>query len=307
MPPTLGSIVRGALAWATFGFFGVEMFVWAVFFSLLSKRVLVAAVLGVTAASLGVHIAAAIDHMKVTMDTICDALPWRTAIAAIVALADVWLAARWFREKRDRRAGSSRVAVASNAPARPAAFADCFCRPDRTAILLRLVWQHWRQSAWTIAAVLAVILVPLTLIAVRWLGSSDPWFFSRNGDPILYRLGVLPLLAMTPWLGLCVFLGDDRQGRVHFLSDRGVPPKYVWLSRQSVLLALVGVDASRVSGFGVLSRARDVFGSPARAYSGNPPSPACLCSVTSSLPSRRGNSARCSFAARFSPGFSACC
>ena len=63
------------MMWATFGFFGVEMFVWGVLFSFLSKRVLVAAVLGVTAASICVHAAAALVTIKVTMGTYTDALP----------------------------------------------------------------------------------------------------------------------------------------------------------------------------------------------------------------------------------------
>ena len=161
-------------------------------------------------------------------------------IAVIVALADMWLAAQWFRERRrpalglesaNRRvrwAGSSGRVCRCLSPPRP--HGDCAA----------LVWQHWRQSATAIAAVLAAILVPLTLIVVHWLASSDPWL-EFNHDPIVYRLGVLPLLAMISWLGLCVFVGDDRKGGVGFLSERGVPPKYVWLSRQSVLLALAAL------------------------------------------------------------------
>ena len=71
-------------------------------------------------------------------------------------------------------------------------------------ILFRLIWQHWRQSAWTIAAVLGAILVPVTLIVIRWIG-SDRRYLEYRDDPVLYRLGVLPLLAMIPLLGLCVF------------------------------------------------------------------------------------------------------
>ena len=45
--PGIRRALERTLAWATIGFFTVEVFVWAVFFSLLTKRVLVAAVLGV--------------------------------------------------------------------------------------------------------------------------------------------------------------------------------------------------------------------------------------------------------------------
>ena len=44
--------------WATFGLSGLEMFLWATFFSLLLKRVLMAAILGVAAASVGAFLLA---------------------------------------------------------------------------------------------------------------------------------------------------------------------------------------------------------------------------------------------------------
>ena len=48
------------MMWATLGFFGLEMFLWATLFSLLSKRVLVVAILGVAAASVGAHLMTAV-------------------------------------------------------------------------------------------------------------------------------------------------------------------------------------------------------------------------------------------------------
>ena len=261
-----------AMAWWTFGFFGLEMFLWTTLFSLLSKRVLVAAVLGIAAASVSVHFAAASITWQIVMETYCEAMPWRAAIAALVALADVGLAARWFRERRQRRSRSSRVTVDAdgighpaasserlprtatllrfvcssraivdaNGIARPAAFSEHLCGPDRTTILFRLVWQHWRQSCRTSMAILGAMLVPLMVIVVRSLesGSWGRLYFASSNDPVLYQFGVLPLLAMVPLLGLCVFLSDHREGRLRLLSNCGVPPKYVWLSRQSVLLPL---------------------------------------------------------------------
>ena len=83
--------------------------------------------------------------------------------------------------------------------------------------------------------------VPLMVIVVRWVGSDSSIrysYFGFGNDPVLFRFGVLPLLAMVPLLGLCVFFSDHREGRLRLLSTCGVPPKYVWLSRQSVLLPL---------------------------------------------------------------------
>ena len=106
------------------------MFVWAVFFSFVTKRVLLAAVLGVAAASIGAHLAVAIVTTQGHAGTYVDALPWRMVIAAGVALADVWLAARWFREKRDRQPKFV-PAMAAETPREAIAFGRQFQRPQR--------------------------------------------------------------------------------------------------------------------------------------------------------------------------------
>ena len=134
-----------AMIWATFGFFGLEMFLWAVFFSLLSKRVLVAAILGVAAASISAHIAAASIAMAVVMETVCEAMPWRAAIAAMVALGR-----RLARGPLVPRKAADGLAVVGRRSSpkrwRGRRVFRSLSRPQRLAILGRLVWQHWRQS-----------------------------------------------------------------------------------------------------------------------------------------------------------------
>ena len=116
-------------AWWTFGFFGLEMFLWTTFFSLLLKRVLVAAVLGLATASISVHFVAEAITWQIAMETYCDAMPGRAAIAALVALVDVALAAGWFIE---RSSGSSRVVVDAKGITQPAAFSQrCAARIAR--------------------------------------------------------------------------------------------------------------------------------------------------------------------------------
>ncbi len=46
------------------------------------------------------------------------------------------------------------------------------------------------------------------------------------------------LLAIS-WLGVLVFQGDSQQRRVHFLADRGVSPRLVWLTRHAVPFAML--------------------------------------------------------------------
>ncbi len=85
-----------AAAWATVGFFAVELLVWAVLFSLVTTRVLLAAILGVTFASIATYNIVELSNPQsvgVTMNMYMDALPWRIAVAAFVALSTFGLAA----------------------------------------------------------------------------------------------------------------------------------------------------------------------------------------------------------------------
>jgi hypothetical protein len=234
------------LAWATVGFFTVEMFVWAVFFSLLTKRVLVAAVLGVSAASLAGHLAAATITWNVVMETYVQAMPWRIGITAAVALADVWLAARWLREKRDWRSRSGRATTAE-APPQAVGLGDRFLGPQRLSILGRLVWQHWRQSR-RMSLIISLLLVPLVALSIAWMMRANQypaWFLQMHAGEIylpterlFFFLVSMLALSTVPMLGIGAFLGDQRRNSHRFLTDRGVPPKFVWLSRQLVTLGI---------------------------------------------------------------------
>lgn len=234
------------LAWATVGFFSAEVFVWAVFFSLLTRRVLIAAVLGVSAASIAANLAGGTITWSIQMETYVQALPWRIAIVAIVALADVWLAARWFREKCDRHsrpspanglAGSSRATHLDNR----------FIGPQRFAILGRLLWQHWRQSR-RMSLIIVSLLIPLVALLIAWVirASGEPaWYVQRHAgnmwvptEQLTFFLGFLLAMAAVPLFGVGAFLADQRKTGFRFLTDRGVPPKFVWLSRLLVTFAL---------------------------------------------------------------------
>lgn len=120
------------MGWATLGFFGLEMFVWATLFSLLSNRVLVVAILGVAAPSIVAFFMARAITMQTVMETYMEVLPGRAAIAAAVTLVDVWLAGRWFRERRQRRSRSAQRAIGLTTPAQAAVFSRGFAhRGDR--------------------------------------------------------------------------------------------------------------------------------------------------------------------------------
>ena len=200
------------------GFFGLGMLLWTTLFSLLLKRVIVAAILGVAAASLHLELANSFTGV---------------GVALVVLVADCCLGIRWFREKRDRRATvASTNGDGKNSPQEVKSFGRIL-RPDRTAVLARLVWQHCRQSA----GLMIVLAGSIVLLAAFPAGKLAFGYYGFLG---LGRVNEQPLfllaLACVPLLGACAFLPDQWDRGYRFLSARGVSPKYVWLSRQLVAL-----------------------------------------------------------------------
>jgi hypothetical protein len=206
-----------------------------------------AAILGIAAASLSVHIIvswANPPQPEMSVEMYRTALPWRMAVAALVALIDFAIGTRWLNERRSRSSGSPRSSIRTAAVAQPTVFSARLSGSGDVGILGRLAWQHWRQSISTIV-VISVVLLLLAMFPTGGLVLSGwllpDWFhiFSKRlFIPALATIRPLFMLALAtvPLLGLCAFLADQRGHSFRFLADRGVPPKYVWLSRQLVVL-----------------------------------------------------------------------
>ena len=277
--------------WAMPGFCAVELLLWAMLFSLLLKRVVPAAILGVAAASISVHSLHSQFSPGFVMDAYVQAMPWRVAVAALVALADVWLGARWLRER------SGRVHRPSCATACLQAVQHCLCeavahreasfdrfgRPERMAMLWRLVWQQWRQSRWVVLA-LAALTVPLAIGAIQLWISVHTGEFSHlevNGRATVY-VGIMLAMLTVPLMGSCVFLADQQGYSFRFLADRGVPPRYVWLSRQFGALA-AGVFSSIAILVALALLLVVAFWAPKHPYTGYATEPLILSEVSQVL------------------------
>jgi ABC-type transport system involved in multi-copper enzyme maturation permease subunit len=235
--------------------FALQMFVWAMLFSFLTRRVLVAAALGVTIASVVVPLLALVPRGFVYNEPYFATVLWRVAIIVIVGVVDIWLGFRWFGRKREishvagSASASHRVATAPNSSATPT---SALSFSPRTSPLRSLVWLHWRQSIRTML-VFGVLLVPVATIAIGAMvgdtrGGVPHWQFDGvdyarygrwigDGPPSDLTFGLAVILAMpsVPLVGLCAFMADQRQAGFHFLTDRGVRPGHVWLSRQVVV------------------------------------------------------------------------
>ncbi len=85
--------------------------------------------------------------------------------------------------------------------------------------------------------ILGTIILPLLLLGIRWWLTGDSEHLSRvrnSDDRVFLSLGILLSLIGVPLLGLCAFHADQWRRGFRFLANRGVPPGYVWLSRQLI-------------------------------------------------------------------------
>jgi ABC-type transport system involved in multi-copper enzyme maturation permease subunit len=222
--------------WGTYGLAAVEGLAWGMLFSLVLRRPLQAAVLAIAAASVAVHVAlwrsmpfAGEGHVF-ELGQYLAVVPYRSMIAGAVLLVDGLLVRRWLRpDKRTARRSLAwwrrRVStgVSAAAPAMPLS-------PRRSVILGRLVWQTWRQSRWTMAAMAG----PGTLgaiFAIVEISTLSPSLL-RNDVSFFAAIAVAASL-----MGACVFLSDNERRSVRFLADHGVRPRQVWFARELTWMA----------------------------------------------------------------------
>ncbi len=253
-----------ALLAALMACFGLEMFLWATLFSLLSSRVLLAAVLGVAAASVSTEL---LGNLYNVMHGDLATLPVIAVITVLVALADLRLGARWFADRRDRRPRPARPKPAAAPRVLAVGSQDQIGGPRRGAMVIRLVWQHWRESR-ALLVTLSALLIPLIVLGVLRL-CGDPQFyrinyFKEDGAVLGLLAFADPALALAcaSLVGACVFLADQRGRSRRFLAERGVPAKYVWLGRQSLAALLLATYAAIAALAVVLFSGRVQFGSP---------------------------------------------
>lgn len=211
-------------AWELWGFAAVELLVWGVLFSLLTTQPLKAAILGIAAASVAIHliatnfIAADVDRYW-EAQTYAAALPARAVVAALVAMVDLAIGLRWLQLPGSRQ----RLAGLSTGERTAAAHALAGVASGRRGGTAALLWQHWRQSARTMAVVAgaAVLAAWLTLWAIRTLAWADE-----------YRLLVSAAILIGAMFGVGTFLADQQQSGFRFFAEHGVRPRRVWFTRQ---------------------------------------------------------------------------
>ncbi|HJN10527.1 MAG TPA: hypothetical protein QF564_17705 [Pirellulaceae bacterium] len=225
--------------WAGGTIAAIEVLFWAVFSSLLLRRVLPAAVVsGLIAVLLGYSslvLVVAFDNLfQQQLDEYFSTLPLRSLTALMALAVAIKLGKRWFNEhpplsqmRRERTgvsvAGSTRAATATH-----------------VMVMRRLVWHEWRQSRltifWLTAGYIALFI---------WFGCILSTLQSPRFHPQWeVMLVLLPVLATA--LGASTFWSDQQGQRYHFFAEHGVRPRLVWFSRQltwGTVLAIVALIA----------------------------------------------------------------
>lgn len=243
--------------WGLFGLGAAELLLWGVLFSLVVDEPLVAAILAIATVSCYVHVLAYSSHtMWQEMSGYVKALPWRVAIAAVVGVADLWLARRWFHgggkaffisaPRRGTEEPSESVASHSEPE-----------QPSRWVLFSHLLWQQWRHSR-RMMLVLAVAAVPLVASGL-WLGGIPFEIPAFRYGPMGLRAVTSAASLLAGLMGACVFLGDQRREQFRFLADHAARPGAVWLSRQLIWIVPVILLAGLMIPFFSLTEA-DEFG-----------------------------------------------
>jgi hypothetical protein len=247
-----------SLSLGIFGIAILEAIAWGTLFSLLVKRPLLAAILTLVVGGGVVNAAVNLTSERSVASTVpeayIEAMPARSIIVCLVFACSAVAARNWLNintrapvrtatlRPYDRlalawQALRSRIGLATNV----------IDRGPRRRMLLRLLWQTWRES-WKF------LLLPILVAAVLWLAIGAMTGLSGLGDE-LTALVIIGSLHFVPALfGAMAFHADQRRESYRFLAEHAARPGYVWFSRHIVWLgALVVLYAGTAAVFAVLA------------------------------------------------------
>jgi hypothetical protein len=202
-----------------------EVFAWGVFFSLVLRQPLWAALLGLAVPLFAVYAARPVDWNG-EMSHYTAHLPVRSVFCLVLLAVDAGLAQLWFRGKLDFvRArlwwpARSREYVADVQPLSP------YCGGRRIG-WWRLLWLVWREGRWLTGACL--LLYGLFLRQV----------LRHSWDRMDWEFMIVSLLVAGIVFGLSTFTLQQWRRQFRMFAEQGVSPRWVWLSRHAFWLPLL--------------------------------------------------------------------
>ena len=227
---------------------------WGLFFSLILRRPLQAAVLAIAAASVCVQLLVRLlvpfSHWD-DPSPYLTAVPYRAGIALLVLLGDLLIVPRWLATPKspDRRWFRNAISAVKSAAAESLA-------APRSAIFGRLVWQTWRQSRGMmlilgLAGGLAALASPLPNVVEG--------FLFKGGNA---RIAVIAATAAL--MGSCVFLADQEERRFRYFGEHAVEFRMIWLAKLLTWFAVLCIWAVIVHGRWFLTQGGSEFVTAAR-------------------------------------------
>lgn len=213
-------------AWQAGGLLAVEVLLWAVFFSLVLRRVLNAVCLTAIVV-VSIHSPQLQRLIGISIEGLPLLLPYQLYSLVVLLLVDAWLARRWMGSRAwiPSAIGHAFTRAKPVQTSASASLQSCVVEtsPLWRRPLQRLIWQEWRQAR----AFLGICLIVCgILLLISGTGIV-------SGGPVL----ALFILPSTPLLmGLWAFRAEQQGQRFRFLAERGIAPPAVWLSKQTVWL-----------------------------------------------------------------------
>jgi len=168
--------------------------------------------------------------------SIYDATLAQALIAVLVGL----VIAAWFMQ---RFARASLAPTESQLPRNPYASTlrglDVTKQSSQSVLrpTTAMLWQFIHQNK----TILVSILVASAIGAVIALIASNSWNQSQRYD--VEPWVIILFAACISWMGVLAFQGDNLQERIRFLSERGVRPAKVWLTRLLIPFSFAGAVA----------------------------------------------------------------
>lgn len=213
----------------------VELFAWGLFFSLVTKRPLTAAILGAAVATLTIHLILSLQTsnqypiVKYQPNAYLQGELPRCVLAVLVLIVYAILALDWLNPR------STSVVKLSGASGKVSEL-KAANRLDRAQLsetkiaFGRLVWQSYKQSRKAMVAFFTLLGLGFIIV----IGEPD-----ILSVPDFAALGVMVGIAATIWSSSTVFLNDQRRQQFRFFAQYAERPRLLWLARHIVWLPLL--------------------------------------------------------------------